>query len=235
MVNDFAASLHPDARDIQYKETRSFRQLSERLRKHYSRTGYVLAGGFFVLLVASETRNMLHPLIIHEPIYVDHDRATGWVGRAVAAHDAPATFGIKEAHSALSEYVWARERYIPEIEQINEARVKAMSSVPAFTDYTTWLNADSPKRRMGAAGGHIDVFNITFGEPLSSPDLTTFTYTIRYNRREIATNGSGADVTQTCDTTAAFQWHPEMIQDKAAADLNAWGLEVISYRQPVCK
>ncbi len=234
-MNDFvgdAVSLHPDVRDIQYKETRSFRQLSERLRKHYTLTGYVLAGGFFLLLAGSETRHTLYPLTVHDVIYIDHDRSTGWIGQAVAAHDAPATFGVKEAQAALNAYVWARERYVPQIEQVNEAQVKAMSSIDVFADYTAWLKKASPKQQYGAEGGHVDVFNVTFSKPLASPDGITISYAIQYDRRAVT---AGDTVQARCETTAAFQWHPEMIQDEAAARLNPAGLEVISYHTPVCK
>src|SRR5580704_9820202 len=134
-MNDFvdhAVALHPDVRDVQYKEVKSYRAMSERLRRHYSRTGYMLAGVFALLAIGEGVRAQLFPIVVHDLIYIMHDKSTGWVGLATSAHDAPSTFGVKEAHAALSEYVWARERYVPEIQQINESRVKAMSSVPVW-------------------------------------------------------------------------------------------------------
>jgi type IV secretory pathway component VirB8 len=238
-MNDFVhhtTALHPDVRDIQYREVRSFRALSEQMRRSFSRTGYVLAGVFALIALGEAVRGQLYPATVHDVIYLEHDRSTGWIGVATAAHDAPSTFTVKEAHAALSEYIWARERYLAPIQQVNEKRVQAMSSIAVWTDYVAWLRTKgSPKQALAASSGHIDIFGLTFSKPLDSPDGTTFTYAVRYNRREVKAD-SGSDATVTaCDATIAFQWHPEMLQDEPAAQLNPYGIEVISYRQPECK
>jgi type IV secretory pathway component VirB8 len=237
-VNDFVhhtTALHPDARREQYREVRSFRTLRERMQRNFSRTGYVLAGTFAVIAIGEIARGLLYPMTVHDIIYVEHDRTTGWVGRAVGVHDAPATFGDKEARAAISEYVWARERYVPQIQQQAEKRVQAMSSLPVWLDYTAAIHErSSPKQRLGASGGHVDVFGLSFGAPLVSADGITITYTVRYSRREVKAAESSDAAVLTCNTRISFQWHPEQIQDEAAAQLNPTGFEALDYQRPDC-
>jgi type IV secretory pathway component VirB8 len=205
------------------------------MRRSFSYTGWAVAG--FCALVASGevARGLLYPSVVHDIIYMEHDRATGWVGRAVGVHDAPATFGDKEARAAISEYVWARERYVPQIQQQAEKRVQAMSSLPVWLDYTAAIHErSSPKQRLGASGGHVDVFGLSYGAPLASPDGITVTYTVRYSRREVKAAESSDAAVLTCNTKVAFQWHPEQIQDEAAAQLNPTGFEALDYQKPDC-
>jgi type IV secretory pathway component VirB8 len=237
-MNDFVhhtTALSPDARDVQYREVRSFRTLSERMRRSFSYTGWAVAGFCSLVAIGEVARGLLYPSVVHDIVYIAHDRSSGWVGVATGVHDAPASFDDKTARAAISEYVWARERYIAQLQQINERRVQAMSTVGVWNDYQAWNHEKgAPKQHLGAAGGHVDVFNLSFGQPLASPDGITLTYTLRYSRREVAANASGDAITLTCSTKVAFQWHPEQIQDEAAAQLNPTGFEALDYQRPVC-
>jgi type IV secretory pathway component VirB8 len=235
-MNDLAepaGAIHPDARDIQYREVRSFRALSARIRRGYSRMGWAMAGVFALTTVIALAGWSMFPTTVFVPYYIEHDRSFGWIGPAVGVHDAPATFGEKEARAALNAYIWARERYTPEIDQNNWAQVRAMTSAQEWPNYATWVDArTAPKARLGR-DGHVDIFNLTFSQPLISPD-GTLTYQVRYNRREVRNGETSGPPTRICNTQISFQWHPEMIQNEIIAQLNPYGMQVIAYKEPEC-
>jgi type IV secretory pathway component VirB8 len=226
-----AVSLHPDVRDIQYKEVRSYRARSTLLHRGYNRAGWTVACVFAATTVISLAGWCLFPTTVIKLVYMEHDKSTGWIGPAVGVHDAPATFGEKEAHAALSAYIYARERYTPEIDQNNWAQVRAMTAAQEWPTYAAWVDSKSaPKARLGR-DGHVDIFNIVFNEPMKSAD-GTLTYAVRYNRREVRNAEITDPPAYTCTTQASFQWHPEIIQDETAARLNPYGMQVIAYKQP---
>jgi type IV secretory pathway component VirB8 len=235
-MNDIAepaVAIHPDARDIQYREVRSFRALSARIHRGYSRMGWAMAGVFALTTVIALAGWSMFPTTVFVPYYMEHDRSSGWIGPAVGVHDAPATFGEKEARAALSAYIWARERYTPEIDQNNWAQVRAMTSAQEWPSYAAWVDSrTAPKARLGR-DGHVDIFNLTFSQPLTSPD-GTLTYQVRYNRREVRHGETSEPPTRICNTQVSFQWHPEMIQNEIIAQLNPYGMQVIAYKQPEC-
>src|SRR5690242_4010623 len=69
-MNDFAepaVAIHPNARDIQYREVRSFRALSARMHRGYSRMGWAMAGVFALTTVIAFAGWSMFPTTVFMP------------------------------------------------------------------------------------------------------------------------------------------------------------------------
>lgn len=234
VTTDTAIPLAPAAREAHYREAKSFAALRRQTLRGFGRLGWALAGVSTLYGAAVTAGWLWYPVTVYTPpLYMRVNSITGWVGEATAAYDAPKLFDDKVAKATLVEYLWARLRYTPEIDQTNWQRVRSMTAAQAWPQYEAELAAkDSPKRVLGREG-HADVFGITFGSALKSPD-GTLTYPVRFFRRFVRNGDSGEIAPHPCNTEISFQWHPELVQTSQQAQLNPTGMQVISFRPLEC-
>lgn len=234
-ITNASLAIPEEGRAIQNKEMRSFRALSAKLARGYNVLGWVGAGTFACTTVITMAGWSFFPVRVSDVIYIERDPRTGQMQRALPAKDAPVSWTEREAHSAMSHYIWARERYTPEIDDQNWRRVRAMTAAVAWPEYEGWVNSSvSPKNRLGRAGGHTDVFNIVYSEPLVSADGTR-TYQLRWDYREVRSDTQMEPQRQTCVSQISFKFVPDIIATESDADLNPYGMQVVAFKQPVCK
>lgn len=235
-ITNASLAIPPEARSIQNKEMRTYRALSAKLRHGISALGWVGTVTFACTTVLFAAGWSFFPAKVTDVVYIERDPRTGQMQRALPAKDAPVTWTEREAHSAMTHYIRAREQYTPEIDDQNWQRVRAMSAAVAWPEYESWLNSrESPKSRLGRNGGHSRVDAIAYSEPLVSADGTR-TYQVRWDYREYRAESQTEPQRQTCVAQISFKFVPDIIATPSDADYNPYGMQVIAYNKPaVCK
>lgn len=220
-----------DVADLErlHKDTESFQTRERRHLRLFSKAGWVVAA-VLAPLVVIEAATILAQQISYrpaEPRFIEVDTATGWVGEATGARDAPRTFNERTAMHFLALYIENREGYLSERDNAQWRVVKAMSSGDELDSYNAWRKSElSPLKQLNTTG-RVDVFNF-------SPDLHptksvdgSLTYVIRFNRREVKQTNVGQ--VKSWQATVVFQWHPERAVGADESQINPAGMVVVGY------
>lgn len=225
-----ARPLAPDERDAQYKETLSFHGQRATDWKRFGYMGIIIGSVGMLLGTASMVAvGIMLPLKQTTVRFVEVDSATGWVGDAIPARDAPKLFGERVMRRDLSTYIEAREGYDPVADFHQYQTVKAMSSEDVFANYNAeQKNEASAKKQLGTSG-HVDVSNFSWGQPLKQGDGTTVVV-VQYQKRE--TKEQTTLPKHDYHATIVYAYHPEALhQDETAAEINPDGLQILSFRE----
>ena len=225
---DHARPIHPDDRELQFKEVLSFHASEKVLQRRFNRAGWIVGTiGAALGLAGVGAVVVLLPLKQTTVKWIEVDSSTGWVGEVAGAADAPRMFSERVADHFLRQYVEAREGYVPETDQVRWDTVRAMSAADEMENYKAWRKTELAPVRQLAMGGHVDVFNFNPDRLLKGAN-ETYSCTVRFDRRLV--KGATIGRTEHWVATVNFQWHPEMTMNTQDVQVNYAGMQVIAYK-----
>jgi type IV secretory pathway component VirB8 len=197
-----------------------------------------VVGGSVIIAVASWVMlATLFPLKTKETLYVViHDN--GDAPHVVSTKDAAMSFTEADRHAALRAYIEYREGYLPEIRDIMESRVRAMSAPAERARFYEWfqekkgrdLNPKSPINIYGADGWvRIQEFHFPRSpDDVSDTKPATYVYHIRFKRTD-------SQHTESMRWVAIIkcQFVPEQMSTEDVLSINPYGLQVLDYKSEV--
>jgi type IV secretory pathway component VirB8 len=224
-----ARPLLPAERTAVYRDVRSFYGMRERLRTCLNWAGVGFGAMGVVCVTASAIGwTILLPLKSTVVQYREIDHANGQITSGVAAEDAEALFGPREAAHYLQQFIDDWEGYDPHLDQRHWEVVREMASPEVFSQYAAWRKSDvSPVKQLGTAG-HVKISGADFSP--HGKDGDTYEYTVRYRRQEIRDDAVGP--VRQMSNVVAFKWHPRAAMTVQEAIDNPGGMEVVSYSTP---
>lgn len=226
-----AAPLTPEMREAHFAASKSFAGEIERTGRAYRRTGFVtgaagLVIGIAGLLCAVWAFSRPFP----PPQYIEVDKSTGWIGETLGPADAPKLFGEHVVESVLRSYVEDREAFIPEADDLAFHRV-AIRSAP--DEQARYAAAHDPKNNPGAPfvvygrSGFARVENFHMTKRGQNTKTDTYDYAVHFFKTEVKRGQVGQAKAWTAELQ--FQFHPELPMNQQDRQINATGLQVISY------
>lgn len=219
----------PKLREAIFQEVLSVHEAQQHYNQERSRAGWWVGGiGAAIGLIGVASAAVMAANFAPVARFTVIDESSGTVRKSFGAKDAPDLFTDRVTRRYLTEYVELRERFVWQIDNEADHRVKIMSSPAEQARYAADRAKESPMSRYGL-NGYARVTKFVNFQLRSKGKDKTFEYDVQFVKSEVLASNLTAAVTTRMTARIVFQFHPELKMADQDRLHNEAGLMVISY------